>query len=155
MKDKKRSGKKWSETKIGSWLKDKAPDVLETVGDILPDSGGLGIIKRLIDKKPDISHAERMEFKKLLQEERISIEQEITKRWDADMKSDSWLSKNTRPIIVLSSVLIFYVLVILDSCDIAFVVSDTWKTPMSQLLFASVGGYFAVRTIDKRTFKRD
>ena len=47
--------KKFKDTKLGKWLKDKAPKVLDVVGDLLPDEGALGVLKNLIDKDPDMS----------------------------------------------------------------------------------------------------
>lgn len=64
--------KKFRDTKIGVFLKEKAPAVLDIVGDILPDKGALGIVKNLIDKEPDLSaedkaqiHSQLVEFYKL------------------------------------------------------------------------------------------
>ena len=42
-------------TALGSWLKGKAPHILDTVGDLLPDRGGLGILKNLLEKNEVIS----------------------------------------------------------------------------------------------------
>jgi hypothetical protein len=59
-------GKPFKDTKLGSWLKNKAPKVLDTIGDILPDKGVLGIVKNLIDSEPDMSPEDRVEFQNLL-----------------------------------------------------------------------------------------
>ncbi len=56
--------KKLKDTKVGQWLKDKAPQVLDTVGELLPDQGALGVVKRLIDKE-DIPKEDRLEEKKI------------------------------------------------------------------------------------------
>jgi len=50
--------KKFKDTKLGQWLKDKAPKVLDVVGDLLPDQGALGIVKNLIDTDPDLTPEE-------------------------------------------------------------------------------------------------
>jgi hypothetical protein len=47
--------KKFKDTKVGQFLKEKAPKILDKVGDFLPDSGILGIVKNLVDTSPDIS----------------------------------------------------------------------------------------------------
>ena len=47
--------KKFKDTKLGKWLSEKAPKVLDAVGDLLPDQGALGIVKNLIDTDPDLS----------------------------------------------------------------------------------------------------
>lgn len=66
-------GKPFKETKLGSWLKDKAPKVLDVVGDVLPDKGILGIVKNLIDKDSDIPAEQKLEFEKLLHEHEREI----------------------------------------------------------------------------------
>lgn len=54
--------------KIRAWLKEKAPDVLESVGDVLPEKGVLGVIKNIVSKKSDIPPEHKLEFEKLLQD---------------------------------------------------------------------------------------
>ena len=44
----KKDKKTFKETKVGAFLKDKAPKVLDAIGDFLPDQGGLGIVKNII-----------------------------------------------------------------------------------------------------------
>jgi len=61
-----RDRKKLKDTKLGTWLKDKAPQVLDTVGELLPDQGALGVVKRLIDLDPNMTAQEKMEFEKML-----------------------------------------------------------------------------------------
>ena len=139
------------DTKVGSWLTAKAPSILDAVGDILPDSGVLGVVKNLVDKDPSLSHEERMELQRLLHEERAAIEGELSKRWASDMSSDSWLSKNTRPLIVLALVGVLFVFIVLDSLDIAFEVRDSWVTLYEVLTVTAVVGYFTLRSMfDKR-----
>jgi hypothetical protein len=63
-----RDKKKFKETKVGQFLAVKAPKILDAVGDLLPDQGVTGIVKRLISSDQDISQADKIEFKKLLQQ---------------------------------------------------------------------------------------
>lgn len=56
------------ETKVGRWLKDKAPKILNTVGDVLPDKGVLGIVKNLISSDPEIPAEQKLEFEKMVQD---------------------------------------------------------------------------------------
>ena len=60
--------KKLKDTKVGQWLKDKAPKVFDIVGDLLPDQGALGVVKNLIDSDPDLSPEERAEANSMLKE---------------------------------------------------------------------------------------
>lgn len=60
--------KKLKDTKVGQWLKNKAPKVLDIVGDLLPDQGALGVIKNLIDSDPNLTSEERAEANLMLKE---------------------------------------------------------------------------------------
>ena len=93
------SKKKFNETKVGKFLSQVAPKLLNTVGGVLPDSGALGILRNIITEAPtvDITPEDKKKALKLLELDRIEM-QEVTKRWTSDMASTSWLSKNVRPI---------------------------------------------------------
>ena len=143
---------KLRDTKVGQWLRTTAPKVLEVLGDALPDSGMLGVVKNLVDVDPDVTHEQRMELENLIVSERMAMESELTKRWASDNSSDSWLAKHTRPMIVLSLVIALFVFIVLDSLDIAFEVRDAWVTLYEILIVTAVGGYFTLRSVyDKRT----
>ena len=76
--------KKIKDTKLGIWLKEKAPDILGIVGDLLPDSGALGVVKNLLDKDDSVDpeEAQRMIDAEVL------FQGNVTERWKADMSSD-------------------------------------------------------------------
>ena len=88
--------KKFKDTKVGKFLLGKS-GIINVIGDILPDQGALGMVKNLIDKDPDLPPQDKETALKLLEQDTIEL-QEISKRWESDMKSDSWLSKNVRPL---------------------------------------------------------
>ena len=69
--------KKIKDTKLGGWLKSKAPQVLEVVGDLLPDSGGLGVVKNLIDKDPKVDSEEA----KVHIDAEVQFQNNVTERW--------------------------------------------------------------------------
>ncbi len=103
------SKKTFKETKVGAFLSDKAPKFLDAIGGVLPDQGTLGIVKNLISSDTEIPAQDKETAMKLLEQDMVELK-EISSRWRADMKSDSWLSKNTRPLalafLTLSSVFI-------------------------------------------------
>jgi hypothetical protein len=66
--------KPFKETKVGQWLKEKAPNVLAVVGDVLPDKGVLGIVKNLISKDSSIPSEQRLEFEKMIQEYELELD---------------------------------------------------------------------------------
>lgn len=81
---------------------------------------------------------------------RAAIEQEISKRWNSDMNSDSWLSKNVRPL-TLAAVMIFLILMTFFEGFGISNVSEKWIGLWELVSLTVIGGYFAVRSVDKRT----
>lgn len=141
--------KKVRDTKLGSWLKDKAPQVFDLVADALPDAGILGVVKNLIEKDSGLTPEQKLEFTKLEQAERVSLENNITERWTADVSSKSWLARNIRPAIVATLVLFLLVFILMDTLAVGYEVRDVWVSMYETILVTAIGGYFVVRTIDK------
>ena len=94
--------KRFKDTKVGQFLSQKVPSILGVVGDVLPDAGVLGVVKGLINQQdPAVLPPEDKEkAMKLLELDMVEL-QEVSKRWESDMKSDSWMSKNTRPMTLI------------------------------------------------------
>jgi len=142
--------KKIKDTKVGIWLKDKAPDVLDTVGELLPDQGALGVVKRLIDLEPNMSAQEKMEFEKMLMEYESNAQDNVTERWKSDMMSDSWLSKNIRPMILMYLILSFTIFVVTDSIEnVGFNINESYIDVFSVLMTTAFTAYFAGRSYEK------
>ena len=140
-------------TALGSWLKGKAPHILDTVGDLLPDRGGLGILKNLLEKDEVMSPQDKEQLQIMIAQ-RKELENEITQRWQADSSSSSWLASNVRPLIVLILVITLLVFIVLDSMDLSFFIRDAWVSLYEVLTLTAVGGYFTLRSVvDKRTPK--
>ena len=138
--------KKIKDTKLGAWLKEKAPNVLGTVGDLLPDQGALGLVKNLLDKEPDVDPAEAQA--KIAAE--IAFQNNVTERWKADMGSDVKLAKLIRPLTLIALMSMFCLTMIFDSLDNwPFNVKDSYIDLLQILMLTSFGAYFAGRTIEK------
>lgn len=138
--------KKIKDTGLGKWLKSKAPNVLSVVGDLLPDQGGLGIVKNLIDKDPDVDTKEGM----AAVDAEIEFQNNVTARWQADMGSDVKLAKLIRPITLIALMSMFMVTMVADSMDNwAFNVKDSYVDLLQILMLTAFGAYFAGRTIEK------
>lgn len=140
--------KKLKDTRIGKWLKEKAPHVLETVGDLLPDNGVLGVVKNLIDKDDKITPEDKQHALELLKLD-MEAEKEITARWQSDMNSDSWMSKNARPMVLLAAVLMLFIFMFLDSLNINFEVKENWISLYEMMLITTIGAYFGMRSWEK------
>ena len=109
--------KKIKDTALGAWLKTKVPALAEKVGDLLPDSGVLGVVKNLVDKEPDVSMEDKLEFEKLKQQQEVEAQKQVTERWKADMGSDVKLAKLIRPITLIALMGMFMLTMIFDSLD--------------------------------------
>ena len=147
MSDKK---KKFKDTKVGKFLVDKVPSILGIVGDVLPDAGVLGVVKNLIDNDPQLPAEDKEKAMKLLELDMIEM-QEVSKCWESDMKSDSWLSKNTRPLTLVYLTIITSLYIILDSLDIAFDIDESWVELLKTLLVTIYVAYFGSRGFEKYT----
>ena len=148
MSDKKKR-KKFKETKVGVFLKEKAPSILDTVGEFLPDQGGLGIVKNLITSDNTIEPKDKETALKLLDQD-IAEMGNISERWASDMKSDSWLSKNTRPMTLIFLTLAMTIFIVLDS-TILLEIKDGWVSLMEALLITVYVAYFGSRGAEKIT----
>ena len=138
--------KKIRDTKLGAWLKEKAPGVLSTVGDLLPDSGALGVVKNLLDKEPGVDPAEA----KAMIDAEVQFQNNVTERWKADMGSDVKLAKYIRPVTLIALMSMFMVTMVLDSMDdLPFNVKDSYVSLLEILMLTAFGAYFAGRTIEK------
>ena len=80
--------------------------------------------------------------------------QEVTKRWQSDMASDSWLSKNIRPLSLAFLTVSLFIYIILDSSMQGFKIDKEWIDLLSSLLLLVYGGYFGARAIEKITKMR-
>lgn len=137
---------KIKDTKLGAWLKEKAPNVLDTVADLLPDKGGLAIVKNLIKKEPGVDPAEA----KAKIDAEVQFQKNVTERWQADMSSDIKLAKLIRPIMLIVLISVFVVTMFLDSLDNQpFNVKDSYVSLLEILMLTVFGAYFAGRTVEK------
>jgi len=138
--------KKIKDTKLGSWLANKAPNILGIVGDLLPDKGALGIVKNLIDKDPTVDSGEAQ---KMIDAE-VKFQENVTNRWVADMGSDVKLAKLIRPLTLLALMTMFMATMVFDSIDtLPFNVKDSYVSLLEILMLTAFGAYFAGRTIEK------
>ena len=137
---------KIKDTKLGAWLKSKAPKVLDIMGDALPDKGALGIVKNLLDNEPDVDPAEAQ----AMIDAEVRFQENVTERWKADMGSDVKLAKLIRPVTLIVLMSMFMVTMVADSMDNwPFNVKDSYVSLLEILMLTAFGAYFAGRTIEK------
>ena len=107
-----------------------------------------GIIDDLHTSKEEKLEAER-KVKELISSYEIEMEKNITERWSMDMKSDSWLSKNIRPLVLIFLVVSTVLSVFIDAGVIAFEVKASWVDLLQLVLITVIGAYFGGRSLEK------
>ena len=127
---------------------EKAPKILNGIGEILPDNGVYGIVKNLITTDNEMTSADKETAMKLLEIDLVEM-QSISDRWQYDMKSDSWLSKNTRPLTLIYLTVCMTLYIILDSLQMAFDMKEVWIELLQTLLVTVYVAYFGSRGAEK------
>ena len=107
-----------------------------------------GVLDELITSKDEKLAAE-LKIKELVAKHEVEMEKEISSRWSSDMTSDSWLSKNVRPMVLIFLVVSTVLLVFIDAGVIAFEVKASWVDLLQLVLITVIGAYFGGRSIEK------
>ena len=140
--------KKFKDTRVGKFLVKAAPNILGVAGELLPDAGVLGMVKQLISNDSELPTKDKEEALKLIELDIVEA-QEVSKRWTADMASDSYLSKNTRPMTLIFLTVSMILLIVLDSLNIDFGVNTEWIELLKSLLITVYVAYFGSRDVEK------
>jgi len=107
-----------------------------------------GVLDNLTTSKDEKLEAER-KVKELVANYEVEMEKNITSRWEADLKSDSWLSKNIRPMVLLFLVTCTMLLIFIDAGAINFNVKDSYVDLLQLVLITVIGAYFGGRSLEK------
>ena len=116
-------------------------------GKTIVDSVG-SVIDELSTTQEEKLEAKR-KFKEMMNAHDAKINEEVTKRWQADMQSDSWLSKNVRPLTLMFLVTSTVLMVFIDAGAISFTVDTEWKDLLRVVLITCIGAYFGGRSYEK------
>ena len=108
-----------------------------------------GVLDSLTTTKEEKLEAQR-KIQELVSDYETKMEQNITDRWKADMNSDSWLSKNVRPLVLIFLVVSTVLMIFIDAGTIAFEVEAKWTDLLQLVLITVIGAYFGGRTMEKR-----
>jgi len=116
-----------------------AADLVEGVG---------GVLDNLTTSKEEKLEAQR-KIKELVANYEVEMEKNITSRWEADLKSDSWLSKNVRPLTLVFLIVCTMLLIFIDAGAINFNVKDSYVDLLQLVLITVIGAYFGGRSLEK------
>ena len=124
---------------LGKLLSGGAADLVKNVG---------GVIDNLHTSNEEKLEAER-KIKELIANHQIEMEKNITSRWEADLKSDSWLSKNVRPMTLIFLIVCTMLLIFIDAGALKFNVKDSYIDLLQLVLITVIGAYFGGRSLEK------
>ena len=115
-------------------------------GDLVESVGG--VLDNLTTSKEEKLEAKR-KLKELILSHEAEMEKQITNRWTADMNSDSWLSKNVRPMVLIFLIVCTMLLIFIDAGANSFEVEEKWTDLLQLVLITVIGAYFGGRSIEK------
>jgi hypothetical protein len=113
---------------------------------LIKDVGG--VLDNLTTSKEEKLAAEQ-KIKELISNHELELQKQVTNRWEADMKSDSWLSKNVRPLVLMFLVVSTVLMIFIDAGVIAFEVEQKWTDLLQLVLITVIGAYFGGRSLEK------
>mgnify|MGYP001417544034 FL=1 len=124
---------------LGKLFSGGAADLVKSVG---------GVIDNLHTSKEEKLAAE-LKIKQLISDYEVEMEKNITSRWEADLKSDSWLSKNVRPMVLIFLIVCTMLLIFIDAGALNFEVKSSWVDLLQLVLITVIGAYFGGRSLEK------
>ena len=107
-----------------------------------------GVLDNLTTSKEEKLAAE-LKIKDMIMGYEAEMQKQVTERWKVDMNSDSWLSKNIRPIVLVFLVIATVLLIFIDAGTISFKVEDKWTDLLQLVLITVIGAYFGGRSLEK------
>ena len=107
-----------------------------------------GILDNLTTTKEEKLDAQR-KIKDMIMSYEAEMQKQVTERWKMDMNSDSWLSKNIRPLVLVFLVVATVLLIFIDAGTISFKVQDKWTDLLQLVLITVIGAYFGGRSLEK------
>ena len=114
-------------------------------------SGGAADLVKSVGGVIDGLHTSDAEkqIKDMIMGYEAEMQKQVTARWQLDMNSDSWLSKNIRPLVLVFLVVSTVLLIFIDAGVIDFKVEDKWTDLLQLVLITVIGAYFGGRSLEK------
>ena len=124
---------------LGTIFSGGAKDLVEGVGGVIDDLH--------TSEEEKLEAAQKV--KELVSNYEVEMEKQITDRWKSDMASDSWLSKNVRPMVLVFLVVSTVLMIFIDAGAISFDVEPKWTDLLQLVLITVIGAYFGGRSLEK------
>ena len=107
-----------------------------------------GVLDNLTTTKEEKLAAEQ-KIKDMIMGYEAEMQKQVTERWSMDMKSDSWLSKNIRPLTLIFLVISTVLIIFIDAGVLQFDVKSSWVDLLQLVLITVIGAYFGGRSLEK------
>tara|TARA_R110002012_G_scaffold38455_1_gene106984 strand:+ start:349 stop:735 length:387 start_codon:yes stop_codon:yes gene_type:complete len=124
---------------LGNLLSGGAADLVKGVGGVIDD----------LHTSEEERLAAEQKIKEIIANYEVEMEKNITSRWEADLKSDSWLSKNVRPLTLIFLIVCTMLLIFIDAGALNFEVKSSWVDLLQLVLITVIGAYFGGRSLEK------
>ena len=124
---------------LGQLFSGGAADLVKGVGNVIDD----------LHTSEEEKLAAEQKIKELVANYEVEMEKQISDRWKADMNSDSWLSKNVRPMVLIFLVISTVLMIFIDAGTINFEVEPKWTDLLQLVLITVIGAYFGGRSFEK------
>ena len=124
---------------LGNLLSGGAADLVKGVGGVIDD----------LHTSEEERMAAEQKIKEIIANYEVEMEKNITSRWEADLKSDSWLSKNVRPLVLIFLIVCTMLLIFIDAGALKFNVKDSYIELLQLVLITVIGAYFGGRSLEK------
>jgi hypothetical protein len=124
---------------LGNLLSGGAADLVKGVGGVIDD----------LHTSEEEKLAAEQKIKEIIANYEVEMEKNITSRWEADLKSDSWLSKNVRPMVLIFLIVCTMLLIFIDAGALKFNVKDSYIDLLQMVLITVIGAYFGGRSFEK------
>jgi len=124
---------------LGGLLSGGAADLVKGVGGVIDD----------LHTSEEERLAAEQKIKEIIANYEVEMEKNITSRWEADLKSDSWLSKNVRPMVLIFLIVCTMLLIFIDAGALKFNVKDSYIDLLQMVLITVIGAYFGGRSFEK------
>ncbi len=111
-----------------------------------------GVLDNVITTDEEKLEAKR-KLKELILSHEAEMQRNVSDRWKADMNSDSWLSKNVRPMVLIFLIVCTVLMIFIDAGSITFTVEEKWTDLLQLVLITVIGAYFGGRSFEKRNKK--
>ena len=125
---------------LGNLLSGGAAELVKGVGGVIDD----------LHTSEEERLAAEQKIKEIIANYEVEMEKNITSRWEADLKSDSWLSKNVRPMVLIFLIVCTMLLIFIDAGALKFNVKDSYIDLLQLVLITVIGAYFGGRSFEKR-----